>query len=286
MFEVRWTQKGSTVMIRNLHEVPISYEFAVSMAIKDLMYCIAYNEDHRLVNINLSTPLHLDIRYEYWGESYVYSSINRKTALNDGSFILGGNYHSFISFYQSHLFEFESRQFVNREMLLDSSPLTSLFNWWHVSGDRMASNFLFDREYMYSIDVKSIVQLKRTNVEYVDLEEVTRGDERLEDFKHDYPGFFQVLLKPIEGMQAYSKKHKCCAICETEAIQELEYGYCEPCSKKMLLPMSIQPVGTIDYLALRKSPLVDKSDFYIGTDYEYWIKPDGSLGYRERGLPF
>src|SRR5210317_1636160 len=104
MFEVRWTQKESTVMIRNLHEVPISYEFAVSMAIKDLMYCIAYNEDHRLVNINLSTPLHLDIRYEYWGESYVYSSINRKTALNDGSFILGGSYHSFISFYQSHLF--------------------------------------------------------------------------------------------------------------------------------------------------------------------------------------
>jgi len=286
MFEVRWTQQGSTVIIRNLHEALGFGESAVSMAIKDLMYCIAYNEDYRSAKIDFSKPLHLDVQYEYWSESVVYSSNNRKTTLNDNSFVLGGSLHSFFSFYQSHILEWETRQFLKRDVLIDSSPLTKLFHWWYMSGDPIVSNFFFDREYLYSSDVRSIVHLKSNNLGYVDINEITRGNHSLYDFKIETPGFFLVLLKPIEGMHAYSKKNNCCSICETQVVQELEYGYCDTCAKKFLLPISVQPSEIIDYGGLRTSPLVDKSEFYFGNDYEYWVRPDGRLGSRDTGLPF
>ena len=98
--------------------------------------------------------------------------------------------------------------------------------------------------------------------------------------------FFNVLASPIAGMLAYSKKHSCCTICDTKVEQEPEYGYCLNCAKEFLLPFSEKTIGPIDYDGLRKSKLIDKNDFYSDYDYEYWITPDGELGYRDTNLPF
>ena len=87
-------------------------------------------------------------------------------------------------------------------------------------------------------------------------------------------------------MQAYSKKHSCCALCNVSIEQELEYGYCMDCAKAFLLPFSKKAKGPIDYAGLRQSKLVDKNDFYSGHDFEYWVTPDGELGSRDTTLPF
>ena len=85
-------------------------------------------------------------------------------------------------------------------------------------------------------------------------------------------------------MQAYSKKHSCCAICNASIKKELEYGYCMDCAKEFLLPFSEKTEGSIDFSGLRQSKLVDKNDFYSGNDYEYWVTPDGELGSRDTSL--
>ena len=48
MFEIRWIQNDSTIIKRQLPDALGSSEFVVSTAVKDLLYCIAYNEDSQL----------------------------------------------------------------------------------------------------------------------------------------------------------------------------------------------------------------------------------------------
>ena len=62
MFEISWIQNDSTIIKRQLPDALGSSEFVVSTAIKDLLYCIAYNEDAQIESLDLFEPLHLDVR--------------------------------------------------------------------------------------------------------------------------------------------------------------------------------------------------------------------------------
>ena len=66
MFEIRWIQSDSTIIKRQLPDALGSSEFVVSTAIRDLLYCIAYNEDSQLENLDFYEPLHLEVRFEIW----------------------------------------------------------------------------------------------------------------------------------------------------------------------------------------------------------------------------
>ena len=52
MFEIRWIQNDSTIIKRQLPDALGSTECVVSTAGRDLLYCIAYNEDSQLVNLD------------------------------------------------------------------------------------------------------------------------------------------------------------------------------------------------------------------------------------------
>lgn len=57
MFEVSWIQGDATIIKRQLPDSLGSSEFVVSTAVKDLLYCIAYNEDAQLSNLDFFEPL-------------------------------------------------------------------------------------------------------------------------------------------------------------------------------------------------------------------------------------
>ena len=286
MFEVRWIQNESTVIRRQLPEVLGCTEFAVSMAIKDLLYSIAYNEDSQLCNLDFFQPLHLEVRFEYWAESVFYSSLHQNTIFNQGSFVIGADLHSFYAFYTAHQVLFESKRFRERKMFRDGGPLYELFYWRVMSDQGIQVNMLFDREYCFRSYIGSFIEVKDNPTEYLDLQEELRKSITTKRFYVEQSQFFNVLASPIAGMLAYSKKHSCCAICDTKVEQEPEYGYCLNCAKEFLLPFSEKTIGPIDYDGLRKSKLIDKNDFYSGNDNEYWVTPDGELGYRDTNLPF
>ena len=286
MFEVRWIQNETTVIRRQLPEVLGCSEFAVSMAIKDLLYSIAYNEDSQLCNLDFFQPLHLEVRFEYWAESVFYSSLYQKTIFNQGSFVIGADVHSFYGFYIAHQVLWESKRFKERKMFCHGGPLYELFYWRFMSDQGMHVNMKFDREYCFRSCIGSFIEVKDHPNEYLDLQEELRSSITTKSFHAEQSQFFKVLASPIEGMLAYSKKHSCCAICNTKMEQKLEYGYCLICAKEFLLPFSEKTIGSIDYDGLRGSMLVDKNDFYTGNDFEYWVTPYGELGSRDTGLPF
>ena len=286
MFEIRWVQNESTVIRRELTEALGSSEFAVSMAIKDLLYCIAYNEDSQLSNLDFFQPLHLEVRFEYWAESVVYSSLHQKTIFSHESLVIGADVHSFYGFYTAHQVLWESKRFKERKKFMHGGPLYDLFYWRFMSDQGIQVNILLDREYSFKIYIGSFIEVNDSPTEHIDIQEEHRRSLSTEQFYAEQPQFFEVLAHPIKGMQAYSKKHSCCSICNAIIEQELEYGYCMDCAKEFLLPFSEKTEGRIDYEGLRLSKLVDKSDFYSGNDYEYWVTPDGELGSRDTSLPF
>jgi hypothetical protein len=147
-------------------------------------------------------------------------------------------------------------------------------------------NLVLDREYSFRSYMGSFIEVKNSPTEYLDIHEEHRRSLTTKRFYSEQPKFFEALAKPIKGMQAYSKKHSCCAVCNVSIEQELEYGYCMDCTKAFLLPFSKKAKGLIDYAGLRQSKLVDKNDFYSGHDYEYWVTPGGELGSRDTSLPF
>lgn len=286
MFEIRWIQNESTIIRRQLPEVLGSSEFSVSMAIKDLLYCIAYNEDSQLSNLDFFQPLHLEVRFEYWAESIVYSSLHQRAIFNQKSFIIGADVHSFYGFYTAHQVLWETKRFKERKKFINGGPLYDLFYWRFMSGQGIQANMLFDREYSYRSYIGSFKEVKDSPTEYIDIQEEQRRSLTTKRFFAEQPEFFEVLVNPIRGMQSYSKKNSYCAVCDSGVEKELEYGYCLNCAKVFLLPFNEKTTGQIDYDGLRKSKLVDKNDFYSGNDYEYWVTPDGELGSRDTGLPF
>ena len=189
-------------------------------------------------------------------------------------------------FYTAHQVLWESKRFKERKIFRDGGPLYELFYWRFMSDQGMQVNMLFDREYSYRSYIDSFIEVKDNPTEYLDLQEALRRSITTKRLYVEQSQFFKVLASPIAGMLAYSKKHSCCAICDTKVEQEPEYGYCLNCAKEFLLPFSEKTIGPIDYDGLRKSKLIDKNDFYSGNDYEYWITPNGELGYRDTNLPF
>ena len=175
MFEVRWIQNESTVIRRQLPEVLGCSEFAVSMAIKDLLYCIAYNEDSQLCNLDFFQPLHLEVRFEYWAESVFYSSLHQNAIFNQGSFVIGADLHSFYAFYTAHQVLFESKRFKERKMFRDGGPLYELFYWRFISDQGIQVNMLFDREYCFRSYIGSFIEVKDNPNEYLDLQEALRS---------------------------------------------------------------------------------------------------------------
>ena len=286
MFEISWIQNDATIIQRQLPEALGFGEIVVSLAVKDLLYCIAYNEDSQLSNLDFFGPLHLEVRFDNGIESVIYSSLNQKTLFNPGSFAIGSDAHSFCSFYTAHLVLWESNRFYEREMLRDGGPLYELFYWRFMTDKGMHVNMLYDRVYSFRSYVGSFIEVKDNPTEYMDIEEEFKRSLTTKRFYSEQPKFFHVLANPIDGMNAFSKKHNCCAICDTKIKQKLEYGYCISCAKEYLLPFSEKTTGPIDYDGLRKSELVDKNDFYSGNDLEYWVTPDGELGSRDPHLPF
>ena len=123
MFEIRWIQNDSTIIHRQLPDALGSSEFVVSTAVKDLLYCIAYNEDVQLSNLDFFDPLHLEIRFEISAESIVYSSLNQNSIFNPGSFVIGGDVHSFYGFYIAHQVLWESMRFYERQLFCHTGPL-------------------------------------------------------------------------------------------------------------------------------------------------------------------
>ena len=101
MFEIRWIQNDSTIIKRQLPDALGSTECVVSTAVRDLLYCIAYNEDSQLVNLDFYEPLHLEVRFEIWAETIIYSSLNQNAAFNPRSFVLGRDVHSFYGFFSA-----------------------------------------------------------------------------------------------------------------------------------------------------------------------------------------
>lgn len=150
----------------------------------------------------------------------------------------------------------------------------------------MHVSLMLDREYSFRSYMGSFIEVKDSPTEYLDIQEEHRRSLTTIRFYLEQPKFFEVLANPIKGMQAYSKKHGCCSICNASIKQELEYGYCMNCTKEFLLPFSEKTEGTMDYEGLRQSKLVDKNHFYLGNDYEYWITTDGELGSRDTSSPF
>lgn len=286
MIEISWIQNDATIIQRQLPEALGFHEYLVSLAVKDLLYCIAYNEDSQLRNLDFFGPLHLEVRFVNLFNSVIYSSLNQKTVFNPGSFAIGSDVHSFYSFYTTHLVLWESKRFYEREMLQDGGPLYELFYWRYMTDKGMHVNMLFDKVYIFRSYIGSFIEVKAHPTEYMDIEEESKRSLSTKRFYAEHPKFFQVLANPIDGMNAFSKKHTCCAICDTKNKQELEYGYCMSCAKEFLLPFSEKTTGPIDYEGLRKSELVDKNDFYSGNDYEYWVTPKGELGSRDTRLPF
>ena len=286
MFEISWIQNDATIIQRQLLEALGFHECLVSMAVKDLFYCIAYNEDSQLSNLDLFKPLHLEVRFENRRESVIYSSLNQKTAFNPGSFAIGTDVHSLYSFYTAHQVLWESKRFYERRMFRDGGPLYELFYWRFMTDKGMHVNMLFDRVYSFRSYIGSFIEIRDNPTEYMDIEEEFKRSLTTKRFYSEQPKFFHVLANPIDGMNAFSKKHSCCAICDTKIKQELEYGYCINCAREYLLPFSEKTTGPIDYDGLRKSELVDKNDFYSGNDLEYWVTPNGELGSRNPHLPF
>ena len=286
MFEISWIQNDATIIQRQLLEALGFHECLVSMAVKDLFYCIAYNEDSQLSNLDFFGPLHLEVRFVNRFNSVIYSSLNQKTAFNPGSFAIGTDVHSFYSFYTAHQVLWESKRFYERRMFRDGGPLYELFYWRFMIDKGMHVNMLFDRVYSFRSYIGSFIEVKDNPTEYMDIEEEFKRSLTTKRFYSEQPKFFQVLANPIDGMNAFSKKHSCCAICDTKIKQEPEYGYCISCAREYLLPFSEKTTGPIDYDGLRKSELVDKNDFYSGNDLEYWVTPNGELGSRNPHLPF
>ena len=83
MFEISWIQDDATIIQRQLPETLGFHEYLVSTAVKDLFYCIAYNEDSQLSNLDFFKPLHLEVRFEYWSESVTYSSLQQKSVFQE-----------------------------------------------------------------------------------------------------------------------------------------------------------------------------------------------------------
>ena len=127
MFEIRWIQNDSTIIKRQLPDALGSSEFIVSTAVKDLLYCIAYNEDSQLVNLDLYEPLHLELRFELWAEEGIYSSLNQNVIFNSGSFAIGSDVHSFYGFYTAHQVLWETKRFYERQLFCHTGPLYELF---------------------------------------------------------------------------------------------------------------------------------------------------------------
>jgi hypothetical protein len=286
MFEIRWIQNDSTIIKRQLPDALGSREFVVSTAVKDLLYSIAYNEDAQLSNLDFFEPLHLEIRFEIWAESIIYSSLNQNSILNPGSFVIGGDVHSFYGFYTAHQVLWESKRFYERQMFRGEGPLYELFYWRFMTDKGLEVNLMFDREYSFRSDLASVIEVKASPTEYINIQEELRRSLTTKRFYSEHPKFFKVLAHPIKGMRAYSKKHNCCTVCNKSVTLELEYGYCMSCAKEYLLPFSEKTRGLIDCAGLRQSKLVDKNDFYSGNDFEYWVTPDGELGSRDTSLPF
>ena len=286
MFEIRWIQNDSTIIKRQLPDALGSTEFVISTAIRDLLYCIAYNEDSQLSNLDFSEPLHLEVRFELWAEVVIYSSLNQKTIFNPGSFAIGGDVNSFYGFYTAHQVLWESKRFYERQLFCHTGSLYELFYWRFMTDKGMHVNLMLDREYSFRSYMGSFIEVKDSPTEYLDIQEEHRRSLTTKRFYAEQPKFFEVLANPIKGMQVYSRKHSCCSICNTGIEQELEYGYCMDCAKEFLLPFSEKTEGVLDYAGLRQSKLVDKNDFYSGNDYEYWVTPDGELGSRDTSLPF
>ena len=286
MFEIRWIQNDSTIIKRQLPDALGSSEFVVSTAAKDLLYCIAYNEDSQLVKLDFYKPLHLEVRFEYWAESVVYSSLQQRVIFNHESLVIGADVHSYYGFYTAHQVLWESKRFKERKKFIHGGPLYELFYWRFMSDQGIQVNMLIDREYSFRSYMGSFIEVKDSPTEYIDIQEEHKRSLSTKQFYAEQPQFFKVLANPIKGMQTYSKKHSCCSICNASIEQELEYGYCMDCAKEFLLPFSKKAKGPIDYEGLRQSKLVDKNDFYTSNDYEYWVTPNGELGSRDTNLPF
>ena len=234
MFEISWIQDDATIIQRQLPETLGFHEYLVSTAVKDLFYCIAYNEDSQLSNLDFFKPLHLEVRFEYWSESVTYSSLQQKSVFHPGSFAIGSDLHSFYSFYTVHQFLWESKRFYERRKLRYGGPIHELFYWRLLTNKPLNVNMLFDRAYAFRSNEESYIEVKDNPTEYLEFQEESQISLTTKRFYAEHPKFFQVLANPIDGMNAYSKKQNRCAICETKIKKELEYGYCIELCKRFL----------------------------------------------------
>jgi hypothetical protein len=171
MFEVRWIQNDSTVIKRQLPDALGSAEFVVSTAVRDLLYCIAYNEDSQLENLDFFEPLHIEVRFELWAEVVIYSSLNQKTIFNPGSFVIGSDLYSYYGFYIAHQVLWETKRFYERQLFCHTGPLYELFYWRFMTDKGMNLNLKLDREYSFRSYMGSFIEVKDSPTEYIDIQE-------------------------------------------------------------------------------------------------------------------